>query len=130
MMCALQQRCDRKIVIHAVPAPERDCGVVVDMQLLHTVSGDELAPIWLFSRFLGVGIRTVEAPSVTADEPNRSVIECLNNDIALVDLPVVEAAERDEIRGLRFAPPCPVSDMMGIDIALVGAAGESATSIT
>jgi hypothetical protein len=72
---------------------------------------------------------TVERLTIRPDEPERTVIKHVGNDLALVHQPVVEAAERDKIGEACFSAVSPVLDVVSIDEAFECAAGETAALV-
>lgn len=73
--------------------------------------------------------RRHQGRTVGFDESPRAVVEALDHDAALVHLAMMEAAQRDEVRELRFATVGPVTDVMAVDITCVRAAREQAATV-
>ena len=78
----------------------------------------------------GCGSGTLKCLAIRLREPECSIVERLNDDPAFVHQPMVEAAERDEVRELRLASMRPMLHVMAIDVALEGAAGETAALVS
>src|SRR4051794_24924770 len=71
----------------------------------------------------------LDAPAVRPREYEHSVVGAPDSVTALVHEPVVEAAQRDQIGEVRFAPVRPVLDVVPVAEARAIAAGEPATPI-
>ncbi len=87
----LQEHFDGKSVIDPLTAPERDRGMLVDSQSAISVGRLELPPVR--REPARIGSRTVEGASVGPNEPQCAAIEHLDQDAALMDLPMMESAQ-------------------------------------
>src|SRR4029079_8121835 len=63
------------------------------------------------------------------DESQRSIVESLDANAALVHGAMVKAAEREEIGRFGFPAVGPMLDVMGVDVASVSTAGKAATFV-
>ena len=67
--------------------------------------------------------------AIRLHESQRAVVENLDANAAFVHGAMMEAAERHEIRGFRFAAVGPVLDVMCIEVTRVRAAGKAAALV-
>jgi len=71
----------------------------------------------------------VEGFAIGLQKAQRSVVELLDLNFALVNLAMMEAAELDKIRQLRFPAVGPVMYMVAVHVSRVRTAGKSAAAI-
>ena len=96
---------------------------MVDVEALFFVRGDELVPI---AEGMGVVMwGAVKGFAGRGDETDRAVVECQDYEVSLVHLAVMETTESYEVGELCLAAVGPVLNVMTIEIARVGAAGEA-----
>lgn len=122
-LCSTQQRFDRPRVIACFAIPPSRGGVVINLQSLFFMFIDQLMPI--AQRLRMVGQRAVEGLTIGFDEPDCAIVEYEHDDVAFVDLSMVEATDAYEIGELRFAAVGPMFNVMAVEIASVRAAGET-----
>ena len=94
--------------------------------MMRAVRRDELHPVNL-PRNPRSG--AVEGSAIRSDEAEGAVIEHLDHDLALVQQPVMGAAQRDEIRKLGLAALRPVLYVMAVHEPCMRAARESAAVV-
>lgn len=97
--------------------------MAIDVQSLFFVLLDQLMPIAEWLRV--VGECAVEGLAVGCYEANGAVVEYQDDDVAFVDLAVVEAAQAHQIGKLRFAAMSPMFDVMAVEVPSIRAARES-----
>ncbi len=73
----------------------------------------------------GIGAGLSNASPLGSNEPARPVIERMNDDLPFVHQPVVEPAERDQVREFRLAAVGPVLHVVTVDVTLEGTAREA-----
>jgi len=87
------------------------------------VCGHEFGPVGRLRR------RTVERFAARLHEPERPIVQRLNDYLPFVDEPVVEAAQGDEVREFGLPAIDPVLHVVAVDVALERAAGEATAVI-
>jgi len=101
--------------------------MAIDMQALLFVLIYQLMSIP--KRLRVIWHRAVERFPAGCHEANRAIAEHKDDDIAFVDLAVMESAQIHQVGQFRFAAVSPMFYMVTVEIASVRAARESAASL-
>lgn len=122
-----QKTIEGSLVVHCFSRPSRGRRARVDRDTPPLVVGDNLAPIR--QRQAVLQSDTLEAFAVRLTKAQRTVVQHVNGDTALVHLPVVEPAETDQVGGLRLATVCPMMDVVCVHVARVWTSREAASAV-
>jgi len=124
----LKQDKHAEAIVHLFAGPPCGRCVLVDVDSLLLVIGQELPPIR--KRLCVIGGHALEGFSIGLQKAQRAIIELLDLNLALMHLAVMETAKLYEVGELRFPSICPMMDMMTVHIPRVRTAGKPAAAIT
>ena len=69
--------------------------------------------------------RAVVRLAIRSDEAESAIVKRLNHDLPFVDAPMVESAERHEVRQLRLAAILPMPHVVPVHVTLEAATGKA-----